>query len=415
MSRLFLTVSTSLLILSPLVAFAETVEATSQINAATVFSDRALVTRTAKVHVPAGANVVSLTNMPAGFNESSVRVQGKAAADVKIGTVEVKHVYLTEQANTAERDKTVALEAKNDEKAFLQGEIKTLQVREDFINRIVDNGADQHDKDTTKLDFAPEKWTTALNTLQATLSDTEKQMVSRNIAMRKLDADINKLQEELNQIRTMQAKERRDIHINVEAAQATDIDLSVTYQTAGAMWRPVYDARLDTASGALDLEQYGQVSQLTGEDWNDVDLTLSTAQPAAGSEMPRINEWWVRLFQPMMQGYNGGVAGMARAKSALMAQVQNAMPMSAPAPADLDELKKDANKEREDAPIEIQQASVQTTEYAADFHVPGHVSLKSVRDMSKVFVGAVHMKADLAAQISPRLTPQAYLFRQDYE
>jgi uncharacterized protein (TIGR02231 family) len=53
---------------------------------------------------------------------------------------------------------------------------------------------------------------------------------------------------------------------------------------------------------------------------------------------------------------------------------------------------------------------VQATEYAAEFHVPGHADLKSVRDFSKMFIGAVHMKADLSAQITPRLAPQAYLF-----
>jgi uncharacterized protein (TIGR02231 family) len=55
-------------------------------------------------------------------------------------------------------------------------------------------------------------------------------------------------------------------------------------------------------------------------------------------------------------------------------------------------------------------ASAATTEYSAEFKVPGQVDLKSTRDKTKLYLGDVKMKADLTVQTTPRLGPQAYLF-----
>ncbi len=386
-------------------AHAALIEATSRVAEATIYSDRALVTRAAKVHLPAGEHTISITDLPAGLNESTLRVQGKAAAAVKIGTVGLKHVFLTELANTAERDKNAQIEAKTNEKTLIQAEIKALQAKESFITRVIDSGAEKHDANgTAKLDFAPEKWQQAWTLVQTGMTETGKELANKNIAITKIDADISKLQQELAQMRSGQAKQRRDARINVESAAETDIELNLTYQTSGANWRPVYDARLDTASGQLQLEQYGSVMQYTGEDWTNADLTLSTAQPAQGSEMPRLAEWWVRILQPMraqvgyMMDAMEASGGVMRSK---MAQTLNSAPMAPPMPSAVMEERMEAEQVT---------ASAATTEYSAEFKVPGRVDLKSTRDTTKLYLGNVKMKADLFAQTTPRLGAQAYLF-----
>ncbi|MDP9128582.1 MAG: mucoidy inhibitor MuiA family protein [Pseudomonadota bacterium] len=386
-------------------AHSETLEATSHVASATIFSDRAIVTREAKLHIPAGTHTVSVGDMPAGFDEASIRVQGKSTAAIKLGTIEVKHMFITAQANPTERQKTEALEARTDDKAFLEGEIAALRTREAFINRIVTDGAEGHDKEgRVIMDFAPEKWVAALKLLQSEMTETQKQLTTKAISLRKIDDEITKLQNELNEVRTTQAKERREVLVHLDSDRDSDLDLTLSYQTRDATWRSIYDARLDTTTAALDLEQYGQVTQQSGEDWTDIDLTLSTAQPGFGSEMPRMNEWWVRLFRPVAQAYDlaGNAGGLARAAD--VAKAKKAMPMAAPLAMATNE----PAEERKEAAQE--QALVQASEYAADFRVPGRVSIKSVREGTKVFVGAVHMKAQLAAEVSARLAPQAYLF-----
>jgi len=399
--------SLALLVLLSQPANAHTIDTTSHVTAATVFADRAIVTRTATLHIPAGAHMISVTDMPAGLNDSTLRVQGKSAAAVKIGSVEVKHVYLKDIAGAAEREKAAAIEAKSDEKSFLEGEIRSLEARRDFANRLAAHATDDAEINGAKSDFTIEKWGQALNLVQTDIAGTEKNLITKQIALRKLDNDIARLQAELNQVRSTGAKEQREAHINYESTEDADLELALTYQTAGASWQPVYDARLDTGSGDLQLEQYGQVAQQTGEDWSDIDLTLSTAQPARGSEMPRIQEWFVRVYQQMENYARREMANVgfaAKLKVMDLEKEQTAMPAAASAQ---DALSTNIPQLQEAVQ---ENASVQTTEYAAEFHVPGHVALKSINDYSKMFIGKLSMKAELAAQTSPRLAPQAYLF-----
>lgn len=400
-SPIRLLLSASLILMSQSV-LADTIETSSRVTSATVFTDRAMVTREAKLHVSAGSHVVSIINLPAGFNESSLRVQGKADAPVKIGTIEIKRVFLTELANSTEREKQTELEAKIDEKAMLQAEISAVETRITFINRIVSNGADNHPTpDLSKLDFSPDKWTQALSLLQKDMMEAQKDLTTRQISSRKIDTEIARLQSELNQVKTSQAKQRRDAYVSIEADQDTDLLLSMTYQTAGATWHPTYDARLDTSNGALELEQYGLVSQQTGEDWVDANIVLSTAQPANGSEMPRLYSWLVGVFKPVAVAYRQSRDELESSRSMLAgAMKMTSNDANAPAPA----------ASSPSVQAEAIQSTVQSSEYAAEFHVPGHITLKSINDPTKMFIASMKMKAELSAQTTPRLMAQAFLF-----
>jgi uncharacterized protein (TIGR02231 family) len=385
-------------------ALADDIKATTAVSAATIYTDRALVSRSGQVTLPAGAQTLVIENMPAGFDESSLRVQGKAEAAVKIGAVEVKHVYLAELAAATERERAKALQAKMDEKALAEAEVKALEARANFIDRIVENGANnQTEKDGAKLDFAPDKWTQAMTTLQTGMAETQKGLVAKQIAIRTINEEIAKLQNDVRQVQTQQ-RERRDVYIHVEAKADTVFEFSMTYQNPGAYWRPVYDARLDTGKAELLLEQYGQVAQQTGEDWHDVSLTLSTARPELGTEMPRINPWYIQSVQ-QVYAQNAAIAfngGAMRQMAAAPAMLQKADESNA--------LRDEPVPEKKSKEAALESTEAVTTDYSAEFKVPGHVDLKSVAVPAKFFVGKTNMAAPLYVQTTPRLGQQAYLF-----
>jgi len=396
-------------------ARADEISATSHVTAATIFPDRALVTREAKMHVPAGAHTLVINEVPAGFDESSLRVQGKADTDIKIGSVEVKSVFLTEAADAAQRDRQAQIEAKQDEKLLLEAQIVALDERKAFIEKITGAGAEKtSDAGTAKLDFAPDKWTQAWDLIQNGMAGTMKELVNQQIAERKLDKEIFKLSQELAQIRSSLSKERRDVHVQIVVEHDTDLRLLLMYQTTGASWEPVYDARLDTSNGSLTLEQYGQATQQTGEDWSDIELTFSTARPAQGSEMPQLGQWVVQLLSearvaaaPMMHEAPGGVASpyfLEQTRKAQKEREDTALKMGGSAlPEPIEQSKLEAH-------ATVLAATPQTTEFTAEFKVPGKADLKSTSDPTKLYIGAVHMTASLNAQVTPRMAAQAYLF-----
>ena len=84
--------------------------------------------------------------------------------------------------------------------------------------------------------------------------------------------------------------------------------LNISYLVRGASWQPIYDARANFDKALVEFISYGIIRQSTGEDWQDVDLYLSTAKPAVGGRMPKVDPWFLRPYQPPVP--------MARAMSA---------------------------------------------------------------------------------------------------
>lgn len=386
-------------------ALAAEIQASTVVSAATVFADRALVSRSGTVKLPAGAHTIIVENMPAGFDESSLRVEGQGRAAVKIGAVEVKRIFLAELAQQQERERALALRAKQDERALVEAEIAALAIKADFIKRVAENGANnqQPNDGGAKLDFTPEKWQQAWTLLANGMGETAKEQAAKQVALRRIDEEISKLQRDYQQVQTAQ-RERRDVQVRVEAAEATDFDLTMKYQTPGVSWNAVYDARLDTAKGEMLLEQYGQVAQTTGEDWQNVAITLSTARPELGTEMPRLSPWYLNTIRQIytQNVALGGTFAAAR-KSQVMNNAPAAMEMAQDAASGMPE---------EEMPKQavLDTAQAVTTDYSAEFKVPGKVELKSIATPAKFFVGKSALKAALHVEVTPRLGTQAYLF-----
>ena len=70
----------------------------------------------------------------------------------------------------------------------------------------------------------------------------------------------------------------------------------------GVRWAPLYDARLDTGTRerkpALELVRRAEIVQQTGEDWNDVALSVSTVRTAKGGNGPELSPLIVRYYVP---------------------------------------------------------------------------------------------------------------------
>jgi uncharacterized protein (TIGR02231 family) len=68
---------------------------------------------------------------------------------------------------------------------------------------------------------------------------------------------------------------------------------------SGASWTALYDLRAKISTEAkvpspVSLHYRASISQNTGEDWNNVELTLSTASPLLASTIPTLQYWRIR-------------------------------------------------------------------------------------------------------------------------
>jgi uncharacterized protein (TIGR02231 family) len=273
------------------------VSAASAVSAVTVYPDRARVTRTAAADVKAGDGmIVVVGGLPAGLAADTVQVAGEADFDLTIVSVEVRKAYRTDAASERERAVLAELDAASDKQQTLTDRIAALETQADFI-RSVAKVSPPKTKEGLLLGKPADwsaAWTSVGKGMEATLSAKREQ----EVALRAVQADVRRLQKELARVRTG-AAETTEVRVQVRAGAAGTARFAVTYEVPNASWMPVYDARLDPEKADLDLTLRGQVRQRTGEDWNGVRLTLSTARPGGAAAMQEPQPWFVGFEHPV--------------------------------------------------------------------------------------------------------------------
>ena len=74
-------------------------------------------------------------------------------------------------------------------------------------------------------------------------------------------------------------------------------DINVNYIVSGAGWMPKYDIRSSNTTDPVELTYKADVFQNTGNDWKNVDLTLSTGNPSVNNTQPELSPWYLYFVQ----------------------------------------------------------------------------------------------------------------------
>jgi uncharacterized protein (TIGR02231 family) len=112
---------------------------------------------------------------------------------------------------------------------------------------------------------------------------------------------LDKLNSELEQIQNTLPLERYSAIIDLELTDASELTIEISYITFEAGWKPVYDLRLFEKDGKpiLEVDYLADVTQGTGEAWEGISLTLSTAHPAHSSTLPVLEPWYIHPPEPI--------------------------------------------------------------------------------------------------------------------
>src|SRR5262245_14130413 len=276
--------------------FAADLPAEAAIRAVTVFPDRAQVTRVVEATLPAGASTLGIDHLPASLLPDSVRVSGEGADSVMIGSVETKPFFQVAAVGEQERQLQEDIQKLQDQRRSAEDRVAALQVQLDFIGAIGREMPNRANDQIVRDMMDPERWQQAWSALSGGVAQARDGIHAAEMEMRDIDARIAQKNQELGQIRTGQTASMV-ARINLEAKAPGSVHLRLSYQLPNATWRPIYDARLDSEAGKVGLTEIGEVQQRTGEDWSGVKLTLSTARPAVGADLPDPSTWFISLAQ----------------------------------------------------------------------------------------------------------------------
>jgi uncharacterized protein (TIGR02231 family) len=375
-------------------ARAADVDASSAVDAVTVYPDGASVTRLITLDLPAGDNSAVLKDFPLTLDPSSLRVEGEAGAKLTIGAIDARPPRAAPPVNLPELDKRI--EVLKDQRADLQGAINAAAARRKFAERFAEaSPAGIGDKGEAR---PIAEWRTAFAAVAEEVAAADSAIRDAERKQRELDREIARLESD----KAQKPPSKLEVRIEVAAAAATKATLRVTYAVRNARWTPLYDARLDTGGKdrkpALELVRRAEITQNTGEDWSNVALSVSTVRTARGGRAPDLNSLIVQYPPPPRASASASGGMEFGAKPAAPAQLRS---VSRAKVADTDS----PASERADE----QQAAAEVGSFQVVFKIPGRVSLGASEGATSLRVSSAVLAPDLMVRAVPVLDPTAFL------
>jgi uncharacterized protein (TIGR02231 family) len=263
---------------------AANLDATSMVDAVTVYPDGASVTRVISLDLPAGETTAIAKDFPLGLDASSLRVEGEAGAKLVIGTVDAKPPRAAPPVNLPEIDKRI--EALQDQRTDLDGAIAAAAARRKFAERFAEASPAGLGEKGEARPIA--EWRNAFAAVSEEVAQADSAIRDAKRKQREIDREIAQLQAD----RDSKPPSRMEVQIELSAAAATKATLRVTYAVRSARWVPLYDARLETSAKdrkpVLELVRRAEIQQTTGEDWSNVTLSVSTVRTGRGGSAPEL-------------------------------------------------------------------------------------------------------------------------------
>ncbi len=384
----------------------------SQITAATVYTDRAIVTRTAQTELTAGETELVFEKLPAGLVDQSLQVSGRGTAGVTILDVNAR----TSFSPTTPDPRVKSLE---DQIADERKKLRTLGDRGvaldqqlTLVGKIENAVTAPPTKESPASRPGFDEWQKLMSFSDEARTKIAAERLALDVQREDVQAKITALEAQLNELRGLAGGGRsyKTVTVRVAAANAGSLELSLAYAVPGASWTPSYNSRLRGEDRAVELSYFGIVRQNTGEDWKAVALTLSTAKPGLGGGAPELSTWVVDVYQPqVMSGAAFGGSDMSNEADKL-AKVANESKRRRAVGA-VTMTNSFALAEAPAAPIaaEYASATVDSSSTSASFKITAPATILSDNATQKVAITTVKLAANLQYQATPRLIETAFL------
>lgn len=171
----------------------------------------------------------------------------------------------------------------------VRSQLELVQSAAETLQQLIDFSAEASAGDLGRGVLQSE----ALVTLADYTFKKQQEFSERQLALKKeieqLTSRQAAIQSQLAKLRNAGARigQRAIVFVDVDQAEPA-ATVRLRYLVASCGWDPQYNVHGDSAAGAVELEFNAVVRQGGGEDWNEVELSLSTASP------------WIRASRPQL-------------------------------------------------------------------------------------------------------------------
>lgn len=260
----------------------------SAITKVSVFTNGAQITRTTDISLMNGENVIILKGLAQDIISNSLNVTGNPNYLIK--SVKYERNFLKDSTNSPE---IIDLENELKDTEFKLATRSSLErVYLEEKNLLMANKSIKGESQILLAEDLKEM----ASFYREHLEELEYKLLEIGQEKRELQLKRQKLRQELNQSRGRMTNYSSEIEIVLNSTKRVNTPLEVSYIVNSAGWFASYDIRTTEINKPIQLVYTANVSQTTGIDWENVNVTLSSGNPMVNWNKPNLEPWYMSIY-----------------------------------------------------------------------------------------------------------------------
>ena len=298
----------------------------SHIDQVTVYTQGATLHRSASMKLSAGVTSIVIKGLPLSIDESTINIftsSGTILLSEKLNRQYVDYNQIRSRYEAEKRDLQDSIDYVNVMIEVLKGQEALLNSNRSLQNE--DKGFTTDDLSKLNQYYGQE------------MLNVKKEIYKLNLKNRDLSKRISQLTDQMNQEGINESRGSAYLIMELEVQKPGVVHIEFDYFVNEAGWTPKYDLRMEGLAKDLKIVYKASVYQNTGENWDDIQLILSTAQPTLDYTLPELQPYYLNFNNYYSQNENRDqdaimeeVVVMGRAAGAMVSKEKESVEQYAP-------------------------------------------------------------------------------------
>ena len=355
------------------------------------------IIRTNEVTLPKGKHKLVFTGLSPKMNPSSIQISTEGG-DVNMLSTTSRINFLKDK-----KESNPAIAILQDSLLSLADDLQFLADQEGAIAQeksLLESNKKLSGKEKA-VDFEQ---------LKATATYYRERFLSINIDLSKIrknraefQKQQRKIQQQLNEFNAGK-RPTSEIYLALNCAQNVTTTFRVRYVVRDAGWSPIYDLTVKNLSEPIKIKYRALAFNDTGIDWDDVKVTLSTADVNQSATLPILNPWYIKENVPQVYAINQGRFNNIQNSNVYIQKEKKY---------------KDNSNQQNDNQVQLSPSTgnvrfeeIEISELSSDFEIDLPYTIPSNRKPYSIIVNETELPANYGHFSVPKMDKDAFLLGQ---
>lgn len=267
------------------------VDISPAVKSVTLYQNGALVTHEGGSTLDAGKTTIVFHGLPSNIDKQSIQLSSDG--DITILSVTSHDDYLSISRNSSKVKKWQdSLDLINESIEDTKNKITIFEDAKKLLDNNRTVGGTSTGTTVLAVKSMYEYYVKQVNIIDDSLMLLHK--IKNHYEKR-----MHKIEDEITEWRTKTDTIASDVEATMSSEKRQKVSFRLSYLTYDADWSPVYDLRAQDTKHPCQFSYKANISQHTGQDWNNIDLTLSSSNPVVSQTAPTLSPWYLTYAYPM--------------------------------------------------------------------------------------------------------------------